>query len=253
MRRSSIIALCLLSACLLEEQRYVLENKELAVTADTAPAYQDQNGNNFYVVEHTFDLPITRPSDQVLQMLGQRAQGQKLPFPRWPWVEQADVEYEVDYVLANLDNAPVVANVSLDGANEFFVYTPGQEDFHQWEQRIALGPKERKTGTISELEMDEVAIDLATVVNGAPNSNQIVQYQSQSGRDTRNKKYIPKVIPGLVRLVFGITMSGAAHNVVLEVSVRAQDHGDRVPSRGEPHWQLPAPMAFVPVVPEEDQ
>ncbi len=235
-------------SCVLEEQRYVVENEAVALTADTPAAFVDEDDNEFFVVQRHFGLPISRPSQAQLDRLNVPA----APFPRKPWVEREDMELQVDYVLANLDDSTLVATVALDGENEFFAYAPGQDDFHQWERRIQLGPRQRVTGSISELEMDEVAIDLATVVNGAPNSNQVVQFESQSGRDPRIKRYVPKTVPGLVGLRFGL-ITNQAGNVVLELSVRAQDHGSRLSERGDGRWQPPAPMEFVPVVPEEEQ
>jgi hypothetical protein len=246
--RTPFIAVVLASACVLEEQRYAIENESVALTADTPPAFFDDDDNPFFVVQRRFGLPITRPSDPALAALNVPA----APFPRKPWVERDDLELTVDYVIANLDNARTIATVTLDGENEFFAYAPGEEDFHQWERRIELGPRQRVSGSITELEMDEVAIDLATVVNGAPNSNQVVYFESQSGRDPRIKRYIPKLVPGLVGLRLGI-ITNQAGNVVLEISVRAQDHGDRLAERGKASWDPPAPMEFVPVVPEEDE
>ena len=240
---------CVLGGCL-EEQRYVVENQALAITSTTPVAFVDDDDNPFWVVERAFELPITPPSQTKLDALAQEAQGMNLPFPRVPWVKRDDLELQVDYTLANLDGNEKVVGIRVDGINEFNVYTPGVEDFHQWERLVQLGPKQRVSGTITELEMDEVAIDLATVVNGAPNSNEVVHFLSQSSLDKRIKPYIPKVIPGLVRLRFGL-ITGQMGNVVLEVSVRAQDHGDRLAERGKRRWQLPAPMPFVPVVPEE--
>jgi hypothetical protein len=176
-----------------------------------------------------------------------------------PWIERDDVELKLDYVIANLEDRDVNLGIQINGINEFHEYAPGPEDFHQWERRFALGPKQRVRGTISELEMDEIAIDLATVVNPGgpdaelfPNSNLIVQSQSQSGRDPRVKAYVPKVVPGLVGVRAGIT-SGEAANVVLEITVRGEDFGDRLPERGEPRWELPEPMLFTPLVPVEDE
>jgi hypothetical protein len=248
MRSLGVLVLVLASSCVLEEQRYVVENEAVALTADTAPAFEDEDGNPIFVVQRRFGLPISRPSQAQLDMLWMTPAA---PFPRTPWVEREDMELTVDYVLANLGDEPLIATVTLDGENEFHAYAPTPLDFHQWERIIELGPRQRVTGAISELEMDEVAIDLATVVNGAPNSNQVVYFESQSGRDPRVKRYIPKLVPGLVGLRFGIIATSAG-NVVLEVSVRAQDHGSRLPERGEERWQTPAPMDFVPVVPEEE-
>jgi hypothetical protein len=99
--------------------------------------------------------------------------------------------------------------------------------------------------------MDEIATDLATVVNGAPNSNLVVQFQSQSTRDPRVHRYIPDVIPALVAFRMGL-QTGEAAPLELRVSVRVQDHGARVAARGEEAWELPTPADFVPVVPEEE-
>ncbi len=252
--RSSRAQLLLLSllACGIEEQRYVIENEAVALTRATAPAFVDDDGNGFYMVERRFEFPIEPPGDPALQTLSMGAEGMMLPFPRLPWVSDDAFDISLDYVLANLEGRQVTAGMAINGANEFFEYAPALTDFNQWERRIELGPKERVVGHITELEMREIAIDLATVVNGAPNSNQVVQFQSQSGRDSRVRKYVPKVIPELIALRVGVFANEAA-NVVLEISVRIQDHGERLVARGEDRWDLPMPMLFIPIAPEEEQ
>src|SRR5687768_1107075 len=127
----------------LEEQRYVLQNEQLAVTADTPPAFVNEDDVPFWVVERSFSMAISVPSEQNLAVLVQGAQGMNLPFPRLPWVEREDLEYTVDYVLRNLSDMPLLAGIRLDGVNEFFAYTPGLEDFHQWERLVELGPREQ--------------------------------------------------------------------------------------------------------------
>lgn len=239
------------SACV-EEQRYAIENESVALTEATPAAFVNDDDEEVFIVTREFTLPVRPPKDQDLTNLTQDAEGKDLPFPRSPWVEDKDVDLQLDYVIANLGDEAVLASVLIDGRNEFNVYTPGPEDFHQWERRFMLEGKERVQGTITELEMSEIATDLATVVNGAPNSNQVVQFQSQSGRDDRTRQYIPAVIPGLVGLTAGIMTTEAA-NIALEISVRVQDHGDRVPKRGDRIWELPEPTPFVPVVEEEEE
>lgn len=247
------LMLCLASACVLEEQRYVIENESVALTDTTAPAFVTDEDEEIFIVTRDFELPIKPPKDSDLDKLTQKAEGKNLPFPRYPWVERGDMELELAFTLANQGDETVVASVILNGRNEFNVYAPTAEDFNQWERRYELKPKERVHGVVTELEMDEIATDLATVVNGAPSSNLVVHFQSQSGRDDRVAQYIPSVIPGLIGLSAGI-MTNEAANVVLEISIRAQDHGDRVPKRGERRWEeLPEPTPFVPVVPDEDE
>ncbi|HEX6240721.1 MAG TPA: hypothetical protein VFZ61_07505 [Polyangiales bacterium] len=237
-----------LPACV-EEQRYAIENESVAMTEDTPVAFVNEDDDEIFIVTRDFALPVTPPKNSDLDKLA--GQVDDLPFPRAPWLERDDVELELDYTLANLSDERVLASVIIDGRNEFNLYTPGPEDFHQWERRFLLEPKQRVRGSVSELEMDEIAIDLATVVNGAPNSNQVVQFQSQSGRDARVQPYIPARIPGLVGFTAGI-MSNQAANIALELSVRVQDHGDRVPKRGEKLWMLPDPTPFVPIAEEEE-
>lgn len=247
-----LLALPLAASACVEEQRFVVENQAVALTADTAPAFVTDDDEEIFIVTRDFEFPIKPPSNKDLDKLTREAEGKDLPFPRMPWIERSDVELQLDYTLANQGDSQVTASVILDGRNEFNLYTPGPEDFHQWERRFLLEPKARVHGTVTELEMDEIAIDLATVVNGAPNSNLVVHFQNQSGLDDRTAEYIPSVIPALVGLTAGI-MTNQAANVVLEISVRAQDHGDRVADRGKKAWELPEATPFVPVAPEEDE
>jgi hypothetical protein len=240
------------AAACVEEERYAIMRQDVKMHADEKPTAFTEEKDPIFIVERRFSFQITPPSQAELQHLAQGAQGRKLPFPRLPWIERQDEEIQVDYALENRGKAAISVMVFLDGINEFDRYTPGPEDFHQWEHRYELQPGERISDTITELEMDEVAIDLATVVNGAPNSNQVVQFQSQSGRDPRVKKYVPKVVPGLVGFEMGL-QTGAAAELRLTLSARVQDHGGRIAERGEKIWQLPTPTDFVPVVPKEDQ
>lgn len=247
------LPLCALAALVgcVQEQRYAVENEAVALTADAEPAFINEDDEEIFIVSRDLTLQITPPPAARLAQLASLAQGKELPFPRLPWVALHDLELQLDYTLANQGDEPVTATVLLNGRNEFHAYTPGPEDFSQWERRFLLEPKQRVHGTVTELELDEMAIDLATVVNGAPNSNEVVHFSSQSGRDTRNRAFVPSVVPGLVGLSTGI-MTNAAADVVLEVTIRVQDHGDRAAPRGKARWELPEPTPFVPVAPEEE-
>jgi hypothetical protein len=172
-----------------------------------------------------------------------------LPFPRLPWVRLRDLDLQLDWALTNEGDRPLVAMITINGVNEFHYYAPGPENFHQWERRVQVAPGQRVEGTVTELELDEVAIDLATVVNGAPNSNLVVEAMSQSGLDERTRAFVPSVIPGLVGVRAGLETT-AAVPLVLEISVRVQDHEKRAAKRGERRWELPAAMPFVPIVPD---
>jgi hypothetical protein len=246
----AVLLAALAGACV-EEQRYVVENAAFAMTADAEPAFVNDDDDELFIVTRTFGFPISPPSELALGRLNSAPAELVAPFPRAPWVTVDDVEYTLDFVVQNGSGDTVNVLVGLDGVNEFNVYTPGPEDLHQWERRFAIPAGGRERFSVTTLEMREIAVDLATVVNGAPNSNLVVQFENQSGRDDRVEPYIPEALPGLVGVVASLTTSAAA-SVQLELSVRAEDHGGRIPSRGAARWQLPAPTPFVPVVPEEE-
>ncbi len=244
----------LLSTGCLEEQRYVVERERVLLPPSAAPVFTDADDNVIFIASRRFALPIRPPAELTMQVLRERAQGLDLPFPRLPWVTQDDLEIKVDYVLENRGETEVSATVFLDGINEFHAYAPTPVDFHQYERRFLVEAGASVSGTIRELQMAEVAIDLATVVNDAPNSALVVHPESQSTRDPRVQEFIPVVIPGLVAFRFGIQTeneSGVAPDLVLRVSARVQDHGDRLAERGHSSWDLPTPQDFVPIVPEE--
>ena len=247
-------ALLALSGCL-EEQRYQVHDQKVVMTPDLAPAFTTEEDEPVFRIDQGYLLHITPPTASELSKLSAEAQGKLLPFPRLPWVSLHDLDLQLDYAITNDSPAALVATVTLNGINEFVYYAPGPQNLHQWQRRIGLTPGQRVSGTVTELEMDEIAIDLATVVNGAPNSNLVVTFQSQSGRDPRIQQYIPKVIPGLVGVRAGIEVMGAADSMApaltLEVWLRVQDHHDRACARGQTEWMLPAAAPFTPIAPVE--
>jgi len=246
--RLGALALACASACI-EEQRYHVIGESVLLTADAQPAYVTEDDDPVYRVDRAFELRISKPSEATLTRLASAAQGKALPFPRLPWVALHDLELQLDYALSNESAESLVATITLNGVNEFHYYAPGPENFHQWESRVALAPGQRIHGTVTELELDELALDLATVVNGAPNSNLVVEERSQASLDTRVKPFIPSAIPGLVALRAGLE-TGVAVPLTLEISLRVQDHGERAAKRGEARWELPVAQPFVPVVPD---
>jgi hypothetical protein len=253
-----IVALaCAASACA-EERRYVGDGVyTVAITEDTAPAFETEEGA-VYIVERRIDLPISNPTDSVLADLQQGAEGRELPFPRLPWVERGDVETQIDFTISSLDGEARQIGVVVNGYNEFHEYVPGVieiEDepvpnFSQWEDLFELGPFERITGTVREDELDEVAVDLATVVNGAPNSNAVVYFENQSSDDSRSQPYIPSVVPGLVGVRIGL-LALEESVVVLEATIRVRDVNGKLADDGQ-RVLMPMPEVFMPVT-EEDE
>jgi len=248
---------CMLGGCA-QERRYVGDGiYTLAITADTGAAFESEDGSLF-IVETRIDFPIQQPAESVIDDLRSGAQGRDLPFRRLPWVERGAVEAQIDFVISSLDDEERDIGVIVNGYNEFHEYVPGVIEiddepvpqFSQWERVYKLGPGARHSATVREDELDEVAVDLATVVNGAPNSEEIVYFENHSSSDPRSQQYIPAVIPGLVGVRIGLrTLEPAV--VVLEATIRVRDVGDRLADDGDA--QLVArPEPFMPVT-EEDE
>ena len=240
-----------------DDRRYLGPNGvyQVALTMDT-PAAFTAGEDSIYIVERRIELPVRRPSDLELNDLRSSASRfAKLPFPRLPWVTKGDLELQVDFTLENLDNQAHEVAVTLNGFDEFFEYQPGVQiidealvpDYSEWERLYKLKPKERITRSIREEDVDEAAVDLATAVNGAPNSNEVVFYENKSYDDPRAKPYIPKVIPGLMGMRIGMRATGAGQ-ILLEASVRVRDVAERLAGSGEAVFRV-HPQLFMPVAP----
>jgi hypothetical protein len=120
----------------------------------------------------------------------------------------------------------------------------------QWERRYTVPARSRISDTVREEDLDEAAVDLATVVNGAPNSDAVVYFENKSATDERNKQYIPEIIPGLVAVRLGLLTTRAAP-LLLEATVRVRDVGEKLADEDEPTMQID-PEPFEPVLPEEE-
>jgi hypothetical protein len=254
------IALLLLlgaSACA-DERVYLGEDKlyQVALTDDTAAAVEGEEGALF-IVETRAEVPVIRPTQTEMRDLMRGRQGYpRLPFSRLPWVERGDIELSIDFVLTNLDSESREVAVIVNGANEFDEYVPGVVDVEdepvplhsQWERHFTLEPKSRVTYTVREEELDEAAVDLATVVNGAPNPDQVVYFENKSSTDERSRKYIPEVVPGLVALRLGLRATQAAP-ILLEATVRARDVGDKLAGEDDDLLRV-NPEPFEASVPE---
>ena len=222
---------------------------------ETTPPFATEDESSLFIVEQRATLPIEAPTDAELAELGAAADG--LPFPRAPWVERGDYEIEVDYVIINLDDAPARVTVAFDGINEFNVYVPGFvvgeeeliEELHQFERVVALEPLERRVGTVREETFDEVAVDLATVVNGVTNAHQVVHPDNHSSSDRRSMAFVPAVVPALtgLRAVLSVVSDEGSTppNVALEWTIRVRDERGIIVA-DEDAWELPEPVPFLP-------
>lgn len=228
-----------------------------AMTQGTPAAFMGEEGEAFFVVEERIEFPIETPTDAEMAELETSAPA---PYARMPWVERGDYEIEIDWVLINLMDARRDVTLQLNGINEFHEYSPGfvvvDEDliaeFNQWERTIRLDPFERRFGTIREEELDEIAVDLATVVNGAPNPHLVVHPENQQ-TDPRTSGFIPEVVPALTGLRAGIRTT-AASDVVIEMSIRIRDDAGKVVKNINRAWELPVPELVLPsmLIPMEE-
>ncbi|MCA9606233.1 MAG: hypothetical protein KC619_11590 [Myxococcales bacterium] len=249
--------LVLATGCL-TEQRYMDPEGGgpwvIAMQPDTPPFFESDDGN-VYIVEQRVPFEFRLPTAEEEAALGDVA-GIDIPYATRPYVERDDIEVQVDWTLSNVSENRVTTSVVLNGFNEFHEYNPGVQvvdneviaDFSGWERTIVLNPGERRTGTIREEEMDEVAVDLATVVNGVTNANQIVYFENQSANDRRSMMFIPDVVPALtgIRMGLRITTEGEPVPVVLEFTVRIRDNRQILVQGNDEVWPLPAPTLFGP-------
>jgi hypothetical protein len=242
-----------------EERTYLGEEGgyHVEIMADAMPTFVGDRGETLFIVEQRIEVPLLAPTAAELAELEQAvARYPGLPFPRAPWVERAALAIEVDFVLENLADSEQQIAVIANGFNEFHEYQPGvvvideepTPDYSQWEWVYKLAPHQRVGRTIREDEFDEIAVDLATVVNGAPNSNQVVYFENNSSADPRNQPFIPPVIPGLCGFRLGLRTTSAA-GATLDASVRVRD-GEGLLADPDDDVFLVQPQPFLPVAPE---
>ncbi len=259
MRTSSTVLLVLVTIGLatgcLSEQRFMGPEGggPWVISIDeTTPPFMEGDDGALYLVEQRVEFAFREPTAEELGELGNIA-GQQVPWATLPWLRRGDIEVQIDWTLSNVTDATVQADVIVNGFNEFHEYNPGAEivddmvlpDFSQWERSIRLGPGERRSGTIREEELDEVAVDLSTVVNGVPNANQIVYFENQSGNDQRSQMYIPDVVAALTGVRIGLRTESPAP-VVLEVTVRVRAERPVLVQGGDMPWVAPTPVLFGP-------
>jgi hypothetical protein len=233
-----------------------------------APIYDD-NELTIYETKTSLMLPIVAPSPAQLGRLGSDTSD---PFERQPWVSRDDVFVQVTWTLSNLDPSSHNVWVMLDPWNEFGRYEPAVHieddtavrDFSGIDMLFALpglddDAEPRIVGTLTFDDMDELAVDFATVfkiLNDAapvdaeeedPRStliNHAFNVRDRSHRSPLLDPYRPSVVPGLVGFDFGLRTSEPA-NVALEIVVELRDEGDRVARRGESVPLLEPPEAII--------
>jgi hypothetical protein len=251
------------------EETERLDPSVVAMDRSVAPIYDDGE-MTLYEVKQSLRLPVITPGELNLQRLYQTPVE---PFGRLPWVSNEDLKVQVGFTLSNLDADEHVVEVLIDPWNEFGRYWPGLQviDAEEGEllpnlsginERFLLrgtdaGEASRIYGTFTYDDMDELAIDFATVMNIIENfEGQVLEEGEMDPRVTyanhafsRSNRsynspliapYRPDVIPGLVGFDFGLRTEEQA-NIALEVFVEIVDvRGDRLMQEQGDH-PLPIP------------
>ncbi len=241
---------------------------QVGMTEAVAPIYDDGE-MTIYEVKKGVPFPILQPSAAARDALNRT---NVEPYGRQPWVTTDDIDVQVTWTISNLDNEPHVIEMLVDPWNEFGRYYPGlqltdaeNEEFMPnlsgIDKRYPLGPKSsgeasRVHGTYTFADMQEMAIDFATVMNLIANpppteddeedptvtlTNHAFHWQNRSYKDLLTQAWVPKVVAGLTGIDIGFR-TGEPANMAIEVAIEIVDkNGKRVRREGEENKTLLPP------------
>ncbi len=240
-----------LSACGGDERYF--PPVQVTMTMDTAPIAMVRD-SAIYWVEERYTFPFRQATQAEIDALFQGDPATLKPYDRKPFVMYNDIDEELDLTVSNLDAEDIEVVVTVNGINEFHEYVPGTvtngeevvPNFSGWERRIVLKANERRTLKMRIEDFIELERDLATVANGAPNFNLVMQFESQAGVDPRVTPYIPQTIPGVVGFRVGL-QTEAAHNILLEAGIRLFDRNSRLADPDAEPAQIPQPAILMPM------
>ena len=269
-----------------------LAPSEVGMTKTVPPVF-DNGETQLFEVKRGLQFPIVAPTASEQAALGKDVQ----PYGRTPWLTNQDVKVQLTWTLSNLDDSEQVVEVLVDPWNEFGRYYPGMQLADANEQKFepnlsgidhyfvlaasSAGESSRRHGTFTFEDMNELAIDFATVQNmmlsplplpgGAAQdpdmmtnplptyANHAFNNQNRSYNDVLVRPYIPQVIAGLTGVDFGFRISkptctpepgktcGGA-TVALEIAVEIVDQGKgRVQQEGGNKPLLDPPKQVVTV------
>ncbi len=245
---------------------------EVGMTKSVAPIFDDGE-TQLFEVKRGLQFPIVAPTASERGALGKDVE----PYGRTPWVTNQDVKVQLTWTLSNLDDTEQVVEVLVDPWNEFGRYYPGMQLADANEQKFepnlsgidhyfvldksSAGESSRRHGTFTFDDMNEMAVDFATVQNMIKNppplpggvqedpdmmtdplpiyANHAFNIQNHSYNDVLVQPYIPQVVAGLTGIDFGFRISkptcvpdpttpdkpcGGA-TVALEIAIEIVDQG----------------------------
>jgi hypothetical protein len=221
MMRPFLLAILLAAACT-DDPIYVEPTGAVEVGAD---------GMTFTASSSTF-LPIRleRPTEATAR--GARAADLGVMVP---YVLRDDLDISVEWTLKNLADAPAVARIQLNGANEMFGYVPTAFVVDVEEEEappplagnvpLELEPGETRDGVFREDELAEAALDLELITRGAvsPFTALLEVNEEMDEFDAAGVDVPSDAFASLVRIDLALV---ADQHMVLEYSVRVRDHRD---------------------------
>jgi len=277
--------------CGAQEQARNLEPEQVGLTKDVPPIFEDDE-SKLFEVKRGLQFPILEPSAAQADALNREVVE---PYGRKPWITNKDVKVQLTWTISNLDEAEHVVEMLVDPWNEFGRYYPGMNLTNAEEQEFkpnfsgidryyvlagkGAGASSRRHGTCTFDDMNEMAIDFATVQNmikfppplpnGAQSdpemmadplptyANHAFNFINHSYADVLVAPYVPQVIAGLTGVDFGFRTTEEA-NIVLDIQIEVVDLGQgRVQEAGSNAKLLakttevvtvgsPVPSAMVP-------
>lgn len=262
-----------LAGCSDDEETRTLEPVSVAMNDQVAAFYEDGE-TSLFEVKAPLAFPIKAPTAAEQSALNGSPVA---PFPSKPWLTTNDVKVQLTWTLTNLDAATHSVEILIDPWNEFGRYWPGlalvDADDGEFQPNLsgidillelpgtASGRPSRRRGTFTFQDMEELAIDFATVMNiidQAPppdptsDSDPTVTYvnhafaiENKSYKSPLVAPFKPSVIPGLTGVDIGLRTRAAA-NIALEVVVELVDRGSgRVLARDSTSAAIPEPTNFI--------
>jgi hypothetical protein len=276
----ALVVLCsslALLGCGENEHTRIMPPRQLAMTPDLAPIYDDGE-MQLYEVKSGIQFPIVAPSESQQEGLWLE---QIEPYGRIPWVTSEDVRVQLTWTLSNLDEAPHTVELLVDPWNEFGKYWPGLTlvDAEEGEYQpnfsgidyfyelggVGSGSASRRHGTYTFDDMQELATDFATVLSliayppvgglGADDEgnalpgyvNHTFAFQNRSENDPLVRAYVPGVIAALTGVDIGLRTYEPAL-LAVEVVIELVDNTDsRLQEDGSGESLLPPNETIVTV------
>lgn len=260
----------LLPGCGSQAQEQNLEPEQVGLTQDVAPIFDDGE-TQLFEVKRGLQFPILEPDAQSAARLNQQAVE---PYGRMPWITNKDVKVQLTWTLSNLDEKAHVVELLIDPWNEFGRYYPGMLLVNAQDQKFepnssgidhyyvvegkGAGAGSRRHGTWTFDDMNELAIDFATVQamhalqlkgelplpNGAQTdptmmvdplptyANHAFNLINHSYNDLLTAHYVPSIVAGLTGIDFGFRTTEKA-TVALDIEIEIVDLGqDHVRAAG---------------------